>query len=258
MTLTSGLTMEGQIAVQAEKYCPLCIDLQTCKLGTKGLRPRLDPEATETYRHPSYRWGECERLRKRNVQNQIKQQITDRFEDRTFESFGITKENKPAFDKCWNYAQTFTVNTKDGLILSGDFGTGKTHLASAILKTVLDKGIPGAMIVVPKLLEEIRHSYNDLAERRLASKVMQKRFLILDDLGAEKSTEWVREQLFNLINHRYENNLPTVITTNSNAAELKEKHGERIVDRLIEMCEGVSFTGPSYRKQIRKEKRVST
>jgi len=241
----------------AEKYCPLCLSIDECKLETRGMRPRLDQEATELYGYPSYTWGRCERLQKQIIKEQIKNNISERFENRTFESFSITPQNKQAFDICWNYATNFSRSTIEGLILVGHYGTGKTHLAAAILKVVLDKAIPGAMVVVPELLDEIRASYNDVeTDKRLEQKVMQKQFLILDDLGAEKTTEWVRERLYNLINHRYEHNLPTVITTNCTFNELSDKHGERIVDRIAEMCHGVKLEGESYRIKIRKQKKA--
>jgi DNA replication protein DnaC len=71
--------------------------------------------------------------------------------------------------------------------------------------------------------------------------------LILDDLGAEKISDWVREQLYIIINRRYENMLPTIVTTNCTTAELVERLGERTVSRLIEMTDAYKITTDDYR-----------
>lgn len=183
--------------------------------------------------------------------------IGGRFMNRTFETFKVNDCNKSAYQKCKDYADNFPHKDGQGLILIGDYGTGKTHLAVAILHQLLQKGISGLFATVPELLEEIRKSFNgDKGNTKsdLLDSIKNAEFIILDDLGAEKASDWVREQLFMIINARYEDMLPIIITSNlmidaDGKGELEDKVGARTVSRIIEMCNGVLFNGEDYRKK---------
>lgn len=133
------------------------------------------------------------------------------------------------------------IATGRGLWFMGDKGTGKTTLAMLASKSVLDAGYSVAIYSVPRLLAEIRDTYDSRPGegsymdfyRRLVSADL----LHLDDLGAEKQTDWVLEQLYSLVNERYEQERPVVATTNLQfPAELEQQIGERTVSRLVEVC----------------------
>jgi DNA replication protein DnaC len=127
-----------------------------------------------------------------------------------------------------------------GLWIMGDVGTGKTTLAMLVSKTALEQGRSVAIYSVPRLLARIRRTYDaDPGEqsyleffRRLTSVDL----LHLDDLGAEKSSDWVLEQLYAIVNERYEGERSVVVTTNLDPGELEEQIGARTVSRLVEMC----------------------
>ena len=132
------------------------------------------------------------------------------------------------------------IETGRGLWLYGSSGTGKTTLAMLVSRTALEAGRSVAIYSLPKLLARIRRtfdaeageqSYSDLFERLATVDLLH-----VDDLGAENRTEWVLEQLYALVNERYEAQRSLVVTTNLEEHELEEQIGARVVSRLVEMC----------------------
>ena len=137
-----------------------------------------------------------------------------------------------------------------GLWLVGDVGTGKTTLAMIISRAALDAGRTVAIYSLPRLLNVIRRAIDseagmlDYLDRLTAVDLLH-----IDDLGAEHRTEWVLEQLYTIINARYEDERSTVITSNLEADELAAQLGERIVSRLEGMCgEPLPFWGADARR----------
>lgn len=194
----------------------------------------------------------CEMQRKKSEQQRLQKmlgatEVGKRFSNRRFETFAVTAENEDAHCKCLEYADGFPYQNGKGLLIVGSCGAGKTHLAVSILNRVIEKRTMGLFVTVPELLAEIRKNFNVDSKSDLIEKVKQIPFLILDDLGTERTTEWVLEQLFVIINSRYENMLPTIITTNCNMSELEEKIGQRIISRIIEMCDGIKMNCDDYR-----------
>jgi DNA replication protein DnaC len=133
-----------------------------------------------------------------------------------------------------------------GLWLMGNTGTGKTTLGMLVAKTALAAGKTVAVYFTPKLLTQIRQTYQatdsedayDAFFKRLTSVDL----LYIDDLGSERHTDWVVEQLYALVNERYENQRSMLVTSNAKAdagaglRELEEQIGSRTVSRLIEIC----------------------
>jgi DNA replication protein DnaC len=126
-----------------------------------------------------------------------------------------------------------------GLWFTGDVGTGKTTLAMLVSRAALDAGRSVAIYSLPRLLAEIRKTFDEGAERShldLLERLAAVDLLHVDDVGAERTSEWVLEQLYSIVNARYEDERAMVITTNLDHAELREQIGERTVSRLIEIC----------------------
>lgn len=239
---------EAYIAEHVQEACPLCSGLAECTLQTSGWQPILDEEATALYGYPRYRWRKCDRLKANESKELAEHWLGAKFSERAFETFEVRPENAEAYWACKHYADNLDMFTKSGLMLAGPVGVGKTHLAAAILKVAFARGIPAAMVPVPKLLNEMRQGIQTGEARPLTEKVTNKRFLVLDDLGAERVTEWTQEELYLLINARYEAELPTVVTTNCTPDKLIEQVGERTADRLREMCRLVVIGGTSWRR----------
>jgi DNA replication protein DnaC len=187
--------------------------------------------------------------------------IGKRFKQCTFENFQIYFEVSKAFEAVAEYAESFNKYSQEGkgLYISGGCGVGKSHLVCALAQELIFQNHTCLFILVPELLELIRKSYNTKLsdeEMHLLSKIGSVELLILDDAGSERGTLWVQEQLFMLLNKRYGNMQPTVITTNCNGAELEEKLGKRIVSRLIQSSIMVNISAPDYRLRKSEVKQV--
>jgi DNA replication protein DnaC len=143
-----------------------------------------------------------------------------------------------------------------GLWLFGDVGTGKTTLAMLVAKSALEAGRSVAIYSLPRLLNEIRRTYdegNDSSYVQLLDRLAEVDLLHVDDLGAEKSSPWVLEQLYAIVNARYEGERSMVITTNLDRPALVEQITERTVSRLEEMCDVIPLLGSDNRQFVGRQ-----
>jgi DNA replication protein DnaC len=139
-----------------------------------------------------------------------------------------------------------------GLWFMGDVGTGKTTLAMLVSKAALDNGYSVAIYSVPLLLAQIRDTYDsDPGERSYMDffrRLVAVDLLHLEDVGAEKRSDWVLEQLYSLVNERYEQERSILVTTNLGLEDLEQQIGPRTVSRLVEICgDPLPLYGPDQR-----------
>jgi DNA replication protein DnaC len=192
----------------------------------------------------------------------------------TFDNFTTQPDNpvthrilQTAVTIAASYAREYPYGTKKmGLMFIGDPGTGKTHLAVAVMKRLIARGFECVFFDYQNLLERIRSSYDQAsgaAQREAYQTALDCEVLVLDDLGAHRVTDWVEDTVTSLITYRYNNNKPLITTTNLRDSEagdasitgggmagdsgsrfyLTERIGSRARSRLFEMCRTITTRG---------------
>ena len=176
----------------------------------------------------------------------------------TFKNYKITDKNKKAYENAKKYTnKLINGETNMGLFITGTYGVGKTYLASCIANETIKNNITVIFSTLIQLLDFIKDTYKDYntSDKEYLDLYSNIDLLIIDDLGKEKPTEWVLEKLFLIVNNRYNNYLPIVITTNYNRNQLRERLCinknysivDSIISRLYEMCCGIEIKDENHR-----------
>jgi len=165
--------------------------------------------------------------------------------------------------KAFNYAFRLVRDypaVDQGLLLIGPVGVGKTHLSVAILRGLIEKGVTCLFYEFGALLKEIQDSYSTISktsELKVLAPVYQAEVLVLDELGASKPTDWVKDTMMQIIGTRYNDKKLTIFTTNYLDARrapsdetLEDRIGVRLRSRLYEMCKTVQLDGEDYRRRF--------
>lgn len=167
--------------------------------------------------------------------------------DKTFDTFNpdVTGVRR-AYIRAVEYAR----RPQGWLILFGNYGVGKTHLAAAIANEALRRHFRVLFAIVPDLLDHLRSTFGPSSEVAYDDRFETIRtvpLLVLDDLGTENTTPWAREKLFQIINYRYNDALPTVITSNRKPEDIDPRIFSRMCDRAL--CEEhIMIDGADYRR----------
>lgn len=180
--------------------------------------------------------------------------IPRRFEGATLASYRpATERAEKVLAACRRYVETWPERHEKGssLILSGDVGTGKTHLACAIAKAVAAKyEAHAAYMTVMQAVRRVRATYGPDAretEQEVFDRLSGIDLLVLDEVGVQSGSNHEHTTLFEILNRRYENVLPTIVISNLGLKELADAIDERLVDRLREQGAALTFKWDSYR-----------
>ena len=182
--------------------------------------------------------------------------IPRRYRDAAFDRYPVTEIHPPVVAATRRFADGIDkhLGAGRGLWFTGPVGTGKTTLAMLVSKAAIDLGRSVAIYSLPRLLNEIRdthraeRSHVDLLDRLAAVDLLH-----IDDVGAERTTDWVLEELYSIVNARYEDQRSMVITTNLGHDALSEQISNRTVSRLTEMCDMLPLLGEDQRMALRPE-----
>lgn len=162
-------------------------------------------------------------------------------------------EMTPELEKCHRYVEHWKEMREEnsGLLLWGGTGNGKTFAAACIVNALIDKGIPALMTSFPRILNA---GWDKTA---IAEEMRYYQLLVIDDLGAERNSEYAMETVYMTIDERYKARKPLIVTTNLTLDELckpKSMEHQRIYDRILEMCVPIAFKGDSIRRGKANEK----
>ena len=183
-----------------------------------------------------------------------------RFEQCTFDNYNVSDGSRLMFEAAQLLVANFIYGVRPadrGLIFTGSVGNGKTHLTAAIINELVKEKVGCRFQPVPELLRKIRATFNrdsSVDENDIISELVNCSLLVLDDVGSEKWTEWAESILYQIIDERYRELRPMVITTNLNLEGLEAALGMRAFDRLLEVCTPVENTAKSYRREIARRK----
>ena len=259
--------------IEGGHVCPYCKQIVPKKrlviLGVeKIVQPvcRCEVEAWEREVHEA-----LERHKKAEVERKFSiSSLGERFEDCRFETFTMRPGSEKAFRFAEDYAERFELYGGDSLLIWGVPGNGKSHLAAAICHRLKERGKTVVFQTMTELLERIRSTFRQNSkehEREIMDALQHCDLLVLDDLGAEKVSDWTLDVLFRIIDGRYRQKKPTMFTTNFSPTELlyrfmpdkssaeHEIAAKRIHDRILEVSVIVENKAASYRMQRALERR---
>ncbi len=209
--------------------------------------------------HPDFGRLQICSCRQGQVTRQIHQRLfsisnLDNLQHLTFENFqsrgrlGLGPWQADSLEQAYNHAQLFAQKVDGWLLLQGKYGCGKTHLAAAIANFTVGMGVPTLFITVPDLLDTLRFSYDNpesTFEERF-EEIRNAPLLIMDDFGTQNATAWAQEKLFQIINYRYINRLPLVVTTNLLLDQIEGRVRSRLEDP--DLVNRVFIDAPDYRR----------
>jgi DNA replication protein DnaC len=242
---SEDLPEKGKYDLPGDPACPICE-------GVGYLRSDLPLE------HPDFGKLEFCSCRQPQMSRQIRQRLFSisnlhELTHLTFDNFkprgrvGLAPIQADSLERALNHTNQFAQKMEGWLLLQGGYGCGKTHLAAAAANFAVSLGVPTLFITVPDLLDTLRYAYNDPSatfEDRF-EQIRQAPLLVLDDFGTQNATAWAQEKLFQILNHRYINQLPLIVTTNLLMEQIEGRIRSRLQDP--DLVTRVQILAPDYR-----------
>jgi DNA replication protein DnaC len=183
--------------------------------------------------------------------------LGERFKESNFTNFIVRNGSEKCFKIAKKYVEEFDEWEGESLMFWGEPGNGKSHLATAIANELTATGKRIVFISMPDLLEKIKATFNKNSmetEGQIMNALQMCDLLIIDDVGAEKVSDWVQEVIFRIVDGRYKRLKPIMATSNLPPKELAERIGKRAYDRLIEISQPIQNEATSYRREKAKSR----
>lgn len=250
--------------ITAETTCDRCGSVETCCNNPKGYWPKIDVRNNRI--HLVYE--PCEKKVKEDAYNKRKEMIDAQFvsqdiKDATFETITHfpNTNRKDVHQQLMRKAYDIVNNKhQKGLFIHGKFGVGKSYFLGALANELSKYQVSSVLIYVPEFISRLKGGFSDGTTQQLLTTVKTAEVLILDDLGAEDVTPWVRDEVIsNVLHYRMVEHLPTFISSNFTMDNLEmnyrktrdngveETKSRRILERLRALCDEVELKGDNYR-----------
>lgn len=243
---------------EGESLCPVCQERKSRKRSCSRCRkefylPAVKEEVPKPQRH-GFCSQQCYKAAvKAEVQTILESKVPSHYQDCTLAGFDAYTERlaeKVRLVKNWANGEL-----ESGLYLFGGVGTGKTHLVVGAMRVLLERGFRGEFVNARNFVMRCQAAFRqEESTREIVDEILNRaHFLILDDLGSEKATEYVRQSLLHLVDECYSREIVLVVTSNCDFEALNQLD-ERIASRLVEMCDRIKFHEADYRAEIAKNR----
>ena len=252
ISMTEKTDKPTTAATKRKDVCPICGGFGYIRYE----RPIDDPDFGKI--HPC----KCQIAQKQQESGERLFEISNlrAYQNMTFDTFDVrglcsSQQANTTLEVAYNAAKNYSHQANGWLLIMGGYGCGKTHLAAAIANEVVSHHIDTLFLTVPDLLDWLRFTYasTETSYEERFEEIRNIRFLVLDDLGTQNTTPWAQEKLFQIINHRYIHQLPTVITTNLEMRQIEDRISSRLQDRNLVVrlqIDAADFRNPLGAEQI--------
>lgn len=245
-----------------KEKCEGCKGLEQCRQPVKGHKPMLKP----VYKQLKVAYTPCQyELNQKHLSNIKSFHMPADILNANFEQFIMDPDRAEFYEKASMFIHEYMTTKKGrGLYLYGPFGTGKTYMLSAIANILSQRGVVCGLVYFPELIAEIKSGFNNenSSSYDKIEQLKQIDVLMLDDIGSESMTSWMRDEVLGrILNYRMHQNLPTFFTSNLNydqlqhhysytqKGEIEEIKGARVLERIKALTTPVAITGTNYRQK---------